>query len=267
MVKLIACDIDGTLIPYGQTDLPQALFPLVRALGEKGILFCPASGRQYHSLRRLFAPVADTACFLCENGAAIFGPGPEEDTAPLLSKTVFPRKEALALCRDIMACPEADIFISGQNTTYVCGCDETLIHHTQSILGNRLSEVNDPEEVAEDIIKISAYCPGGIADTFTRLGTWGKVFRMAEAGPMWVDFTLSDKGTGITALCQALGIDLSDVAAFGDNWNDLAMLQTVGHPWLMSNADPRLKELIPRHCDDPLVVMEAILAGEYPAKE
>ena len=45
MIKLIACDIDGTLIPYGQTDLSQALFPLVRALGKKGILFCPASGR------------------------------------------------------------------------------------------------------------------------------------------------------------------------------------------------------------------------------
>lgn len=261
MIKLIACDIDGTLIPYGQTDLPQDLFPLVNALNEKGILFCPASGRQYHSLRRLFAPVADRAYFLCENGAAVFGPGGDEETAPLLSKSVFPRSEALELCRDIMDCPEGDVFISGQNTTYVCGCGEHLIRHTRTILGNRIREVRDPADIPEDIIKISAYCPGGIADTFTRLEKWGKVFRMAEAGPVWIDFTLSDKGTGILALCSALGIDPSDVAAFGDNWNDLAMLQAVGHPHLMSQADPKLKELIPRHCDDPLAVMRAILEG------
>lgn len=261
MVKLIACDIDGTLIPYGQTGLPQGLFPLVDALGEKGILFCPASGRQYHSLRRLFAPVADRAYFICENGAAVFGPSEDEEAAPLLSKSVFPHSEALALCRDIMACPEGDVFISGQNTTYVCGCGEHLIRHTQTILGNRIQEVRDPADISEDIIKISAYCPDGIADTFARLEKWGKVFQMAEAGPMWIDFTLSDKGTGILALCKALDIDPRDVAAFGDNWNDLAMLRAVGHPYLMSGADPKLKELIPQHCDDPLDVMGAILEG------
>lgn len=261
MVKLIASDIDGTLIPYGQNGLSQELFPLIRALGEKGILFCPASGRQYHSLRGLFAPVADRAYFLCENGAAIFGPSGREETAPLLSKSVFPRREALELCRDIMACPEGDVFISGQNTTYVCGCGENLIRHTREDLGNRVREVGDPAEIPEDIIKISAYCPKGIADTLARLEKWGQFFNMAEAGPAWLDFTLADKGTGILALCRALDMDPHDVAAFGDNWNDLAMLRAVGHPYLMSGADHRLKELIPRHCDDPLAEMRAILAA------
>lgn len=261
MVKLIACDIDGTLIPYGQTDLPQGLFPLVEALSEKGILFCPASGRQYHSLRRLFAPVAHRAYFLCENGAAVFGPSREESAAPLLSKTAFPRRQAMELCRDIMACPGADVFISGQNTTYVCGCAPSLIRHTQDILGNHMWEVGDPEEIGEDLIKISAYCPDGVADTFARLERWGQVFHMAEAGPMWVDFTIADKATGITALCGALGIDLADTAAIGDNWNDLTMLQAVGHPWLMSGADPKLKELIPTHCVRATDVLEALLEG------
>ena len=261
MVKLIACDIDGTLIPYGQTELPQDLFPLVKALGEKGILFCPASGRQYHSLRGLFAPVADRAYFICENGAAIFGPSGEEETAPLLSKTVFPHAEAMALCRDIMACPEGDVFISGQNTTYVCGCGENLIRHTREVLGNRIREVGDPADIPEDIIKISAYCPKGIADTRARLEKWGQVFNMAEAGPVWLDFTLADKGAGILSLCRELDMDPRHVAAFGDNWNDLTMLQAVGHPYLMSGADPKLKALIPRHCDDPLAEMRAILAA------
>lgn len=261
MLKLIASDIDGTLIPYGQTGLPQDLFPLIEAFREKGVLFCPASGRQYHSLRRLFAPVADRVYFLCENGAAIFGPSREEDAAPLLSKSAFPREEAMALCRDIMACPGGDVFISGQNTTYVCGCDEGLIRHTRDVLGNRLREVTDPDDIGEDIIKISAYCRDGIALAARTLAPrWENVFHMAEAGPRWLDFTLSDKGTGLAALCGALGIDLADVAAFGDNWNDLAMLQAAGHPYLMSTADPALRARIPSRCDSVVETLRSLLA-------
>ena len=32
------------------------------------MIFCPASGRQYHSLRGLFAPVQDELAYLCETG-------------------------------------------------------------------------------------------------------------------------------------------------------------------------------------------------------
>lgn len=264
MIRLIACDIDGTLIPYGEHALPDEIFPLARALHEKGILFCPASGRQYHSLRRLFDPIADTSCFLCENGAAIFAPSATEEDAPLLSRSVFPREEALALCEEITACPDGEIFISGVNTTYICSDNPTLIQILEHTLGNRYKIISAPHEVTEDIIKVSVYCERNLPDTFARLAHWGKTFRMAEAGPIWIDFTLSDKGTGITALCEALHIPLSDVAAFGDNWNDLAMLRTVGHPYLMSCADPKLLEKIPSHCDDPIAVMKEILAGTLP---
>lgn len=261
MVKLIASDIDGTLIPYGQNGLSQELFPLIRALGEKGILFCPASGRQYHSLRGLFAPVADEICFLCENGAVIFGRGPE-DTAPVLSKTVMPREDALALARDILSCPQAQMLVSGENTSYVCGCGPELERDLSERLGNRVVRVEDPADVAEEIIKVSAFCPWGTGETAKALGPrWGEPYHMAVAGPDWLDFTVADKSVGIRGLCAALGVDLRDVAAFGDNWNDLAMLRAVGHPYLMSGADPKLKELIPRHCDDPLAEMRAILAG------
>ena len=48
-IKLIAADMDGTLLD-SQKQLPQGLFPLIRALRERGIRFAPASGRQYYTL-------------------------------------------------------------------------------------------------------------------------------------------------------------------------------------------------------------------------
>ena len=78
MIKLIVSDIDGTLLPYGASALDERLFQLIHRLAERGVIFAPASGRQYHSLRALFAPVCDELAYLCENGCIVYGPGPEQ---------------------------------------------------------------------------------------------------------------------------------------------------------------------------------------------
>ena len=64
-IRLICSDIDGTLLQYGKKELEDEIFEQIRELHRRGILFCPTSGRQYTSLRKLFAPVADCCVFLC----------------------------------------------------------------------------------------------------------------------------------------------------------------------------------------------------------
>ena len=59
MIQLVVSDIDGTLLQDGANTIPPAIFEQIARLRERGIRFCPASGRQYTSLRKLFAPVAD----------------------------------------------------------------------------------------------------------------------------------------------------------------------------------------------------------------
>lgn len=259
MVKLIVSDIDGTLIPYGEKALPQTLFPLIHRLRRAGVLFCPASGRQFHSLRKLFAPVAEDLAFLCENGAAIFGPGTEED-APLLSKTPMPRADALALSRDIIAAPGCQVLISGRNVSYVCGCGDDFIHRMEDFHGNLVQRVERVEEIGEDILKIAVFCPNGLDQPKKLLGPrWGRPYHMAEAGPEWLDFTLADKGKGLRGLCTALGVDLSETVAFGDNWNDTPMLETAGIGYLMAGAAPALREKFPNQCASVLTVLENIL--------
>lgn len=259
MIKLIASDIDGTLIPYGEKDLPQGLFPLVRRLRQRGILFCPASGRQIHSLRRLFAPAAEEMCFLCENGGAVFGPGGED--AAVLSIAPFPRETALSLIHDIVDRAGCQALISGARMGYVCGgYSPGLRRILEEEMGGRITPVEVPEEIREDIVKISAYCLQGPEEPSRILGgRWSK-WNMAVAGPNWLDFGMADKGSGIRDLCRALDIDLSQVMAFGDNWNDVAMLETVGQPVLMDTADPELRRRFSRQCSDVLAVLEEILA-------
>ena len=52
MVKLIASDLDGTLLQNGAHDVNPIVFDQIRTLKEHGIMFAAASGRQYLNLRR-----------------------------------------------------------------------------------------------------------------------------------------------------------------------------------------------------------------------
>lgn len=259
MLKLIACDIDGTLLPYGVEAIPPELPDLIHRLRKAGVLFCPASGRQYHSVRRLFPPeTASELYFICENGAVVFGPGPEE-TPPVLSKTPLPREDALALIREILALPGYDAFVSGPFEGYICGSNPALIQELIT-LGIRFRQAGQPKDIPEDLLEISVFCPNGPDRAVEALGAWRERFNMAVSGPKWLDFNVSDKGVGLRRLCENLGVDFTDAAVFGDNWNDVPMLEIAGHPWLMETAGPAIRARFPRQCSSVTTVLREILA-------
>ena len=61
-----------------------------------------------------------------------------------------------------------------------------------------------------------------------------------------------DKGYAAKKVMEYLGIDKQDSYCFGDGINDLEMLQAVGHPVMMANADERLKQYDFEVADDVL---------------
>ena len=245
MIRLVASDIDGTLLRNGAKTIDPVLFDQIRRLGERGIRFCPASGRQYSSLRRLFAPVADELTYLCENGAVVWGAG---SPGPVLSKTVMERSRALALCGAILAQPTCEVLISGANTSYLCPKEADIVDHMRYFVGNNVTLLKTPEEVPEDMVKVSAYCRTGAAAMAPVLAPGWEDFHPAVAGEKWLDFTLADKGVGLRCLCAALGVDLGEVAAFGDNDNDLPMLRLAGTPYIMAGAAPHLCQQFANQC-------------------
>lgn len=49
-----------------------------------------------------------------------------------------------------------------------------------------------------------------------------------------------DKGAGVAHLCEHLGIDIADAAAVGDTYNDIPMLERVGHSFIVDNAEEHM---------------------------
>ena len=149
----------------------------------------------------------------------------------------MPRSRAEALAKQILANDDMEVLISGANTSYLMPKHDDYIYHIQYFLGNRVEIVHSLDEIKEDMIKVSAYCRSGAAKYDKPFGDpWRGEFSAAVAGEKWLDFMLSDKGTGMRDLCGVLGISPEDVIAIGDNYTDLPMLAEVGHPWIMKNS-------------------------------
>ena len=91
MIKLIASDLDGTLLYGRDNTVSEEMFELIREMKRRGIIFAAASGRQYHNLKKLFAPVWQDMAFICENGAAVF----YQDK--IIAEQVVPKEQLLEL--------------------------------------------------------------------------------------------------------------------------------------------------------------------------
>jgi hydroxymethylpyrimidine pyrophosphatase-like HAD family hydrolase len=72
----------------------------------------------------------------------------------------------------------------------------------------------------------------------------------------WVDIGPAglSKATGLADVCRRLGLDLSEVAAIGDHYNDLPMLRAVGLAGAMGNAVPEALDaatvIMPTNAED-----------------
>ena len=129
-IKLIACDLDGTLLLNGAQDLQANTCDLIRALQNRGVLFFAASGRQYTNLQKLFLPIKDDIGYLCENGALSFCGGKR------LHKDTMPRELGQELIREIWDTDGAEVLISGEMVSYIQPKKQSYYHHMKDVVKN-----------------------------------------------------------------------------------------------------------------------------------
>ena len=255
-IKMICSDIDGTLLQYGRQKLEGEIFDQIRALHDRGILFCPASGRQYTSLRLLFEPVADCCVFLCENGGVLF------KDEQCIAENPMPRALAEEIARDMWQNSDGrgEVMLSGQNCAYLMerGPGDARTASSSSATATKI--IHDPAEVPEEIVKTSVYLHEGVEKYVDRFVPRWQQANAAVAGPFWIDTTTANKGIGVQSLCRVLGIAPDEVMAFGDNFNDVSMLDIVGTPYIMDSAAPALRARYPLHTPRPEDVLRDFLA-------
>lgn len=255
-IKLIASDLDGTLLLNGAQKCEESLFPVIERLVERGIYFVPASGRQYVSLQKLFAPVKDRLMYLCENGSLVMY------LDQVLVKRQFEDALAIELSHAIMEREECEVLISGERTCYVIPKRQEFVRHLREDVGNQVSVIDAPERIEEPMIKVSFWAPADkLAQTAAALEPKFKGrCLMMTSGTEWIDFAPegTSKGDALKSIGERLGIAPEEMMAFGDNENDRTMLELVGNPYIMERCNPSIMDIPANRCSRVEDVLRSI---------
>ena len=239
MIKLIASDLDGTILLQNAQSVDDSLFETIHKISEKGIIFAPASGRQYNSLKMLFEPVEKDLMYIAENGALVMYKG------EVLFKSPMNRKIAMEIVEDIYEHCNCEVLISGLNTAYIKPKAKEYLHRMTSVVKYTTSVIESFDDIQEDILKVSVCDISGIKNSeeyFTK--KWSDKVLTAVSGELFLDFTANgvNKGTAIKNVQEKLGISPVECMAFGDNYNDIEMLDNVGHSYAMERAVEDIKK-------------------------
>jgi len=244
MIKVIFCDMDGTLLDE-KGNLPPQFEEIMDMVLARGAIFVPASGRQYSALTYQLPKYVDKFIFIAENGT--FAARKDEE---LFSTTLKPELvvEALTRCESV---PETYPVLCGKRVAYVDKRWEPYLgemtkYFTQYEL---VEDLMVPAREAE-IIKV-AVCDYQHAQAETRV--YPALQSLAEGGELqvvlssnyWIDMMATGVSKGVAArrIQQLLGVKPEECAAFGDYLNDFELLQAVKYSYAMENAHHELKEV------------------------
>ena len=258
MIKLIASDLDGTLLQNGAQVLDPAVFDRIRTLKENGILFAAASGRQYPNLRRLFAPVKDEISYIAENGSLCICGG------EVLSRGLISRDLGKRIVDAIHNLGGCDWIISGEKVCYTDSHNKEFMDYMLHVIKNDMKVVDSIDDIKEPFLKIAVCDFKGTKDC---LGYFQKLFsheiKVVTSGNIWIDFIApgANKGTALQTLLSHLHIDPKDCVAFGDQYNDVEMLQLAGTSYAMATAAPGISFYSTYVTDSVTDVLDDIIAS------
>ncbi|MCR4819428.1 MAG: HAD family hydrolase [Fretibacterium sp.] len=256
-IKLIASDIDGTMLLEGGTSLSPEIFDYIQRLRERGILFFAASGRPYGNLQRLFAPVKEQIGYLCENGCFSF----YHDR--LLHRERMDRELGQDIIRAVLQKDGAEVMVAGLMKEYIQPKDPDFYHYLNDVVDYDVEVVPDLLNIGEEYMKVSIYEKEGVGDGRYWRDLFGSRCAVVTSGRIWMDTMPHsvNKGSALARVLRELDISPQECLAIGDNENDREMLKLVGYPASVQSAKPAIRAIARLETDTVGHLFQKILSG------
>jgi Cof subfamily protein (haloacid dehalogenase superfamily) len=258
-VRLVAIDLDGTLLPGPSQEISRRNLRALRTAQDAGITVAIATGRRMAYAAPLFEGLGLRADMplITSNGAVIRTlDGDPIDHCRLESRV------ALGLCA-LLRPFGAMVFTFDKR-----GRGELVMEDIEQAQG-RMALWVEANRDAIDLVKplesaftggedgdpIQGMVAGGIgrmkeAETAVKASPWAAECECLRTEYPARDLSILDllphgvsKGVALERLAARLGINRSETMAIGDNWNDVDMLEWAAQPVIMGNASRELRAM------------------------
>ena len=246
MIKLIACDLDETLLNKAK-EISDEDVKAISYARQQGVRFVVATGRGYHSLdailKRLDLYQKENEYIMSGNGAVLCE---SKDFRKLsfhgisfeLANQLFEYGMQQDVCvqvftdRDVYAFhineDEKNVLFGFKPDSILCDKEDIQFLKDETIMKVMYQNTNMDylHQLADGMDFVKEHCSISFSSN-----------RYLEFNAMGIH-----KGNGLKELCELLQIDIQDTMAIGDNYNDLTMIQAAGIGVCVANAQDIVKE-------------------------
>ncbi|MDK6805640.1 HAD family hydrolase [Aerococcus sp. UMB7834] len=244
-VKLLAIDMDETLLRSDKTYDAEAFLDMVKDLRKRGVVTCIASGNSLSKLEYyLSGPLQDLVYLAGENGNVI------EKEGERIEEKVIALDDLLALDQEVHANPNYSSLVSAgdgfYSTRLIAENEANIRIYCPDI--TLLDSYAELEDLGHHPVKLAVNSFEGLAankDFVTQMNATFPRITGVTSATMWMDFINAEggKGSAVRYLQDKYQIRPEETMAFGDSLNDASMMGEVGYSVAMANADPDLKSL------------------------
>ena len=240
MIKLIASDMDGTLL-NDDKQLPSDFFEVLDALERIGVKFAVSSGRTYAAVEHLFPQeYVKKMDFICDNGAYIVHGG-KPVHIQAMERQLF--TDLITECEKIGG---LKVLVCAEGGTYHLPADEQFDREVAKFYTNHIT-CDDLLAVQDTIFKVAICDEQGAQERAKPAidAVFGGRLNVQVSGKIWMDVMAHgvNKGTGLAELGKALGVSAEDTMAIGDYFNDVDMLKYAGWSFCKENGNEEVKKL------------------------
>jgi len=253
MYRVIALDLDGTLLRSDGT-MSRRTFLTLRTCMAVGMRLVIATSRPPRTVVKMLPPDFAAIPWVCYNGAEVYERGErtvQNALDPALSKEIIRTIQSAA--------PDATVSVEIDNQLFsdrpISGPWIHLVADLYSVTARPAAKVIFDTARVADIGRLCAGLPGGCRAILTDGGTLRQVLT-ASASKAWA----------LNVLLGRWKLTFGDVIAFGDDTNDIEMVEQSGIGIAMANACDEFKAVADRitlsNDDDGVAVMLEALIEE-----
>lgn len=238
--KLVACDVDGTLLDATSAVSPRTA-AVVRRVVAAGVPFVLVTGRPPRWVPPVVDELGHAGFAICGNGAVLYdaaaGRVLDAVTLPPLRLRDLAQRldEAIPGCQlaaerpTSSAAPEPGEFVVELDYVHPWAGPTTPNVPRDELLGRPAVKllVRHDEMTSEAMFEAAGALIGQDTASIT-FSTSNGLIELSAPG--------ASKGSGLAGLARRLGVPASDVIAFGDMPNDQPMLSWAGHGVAMANS-------------------------------
>lgn len=236
MIKLVASDLDGTLLTPEKT-LSWRTIQAVDKIRQKGIFFTFCTGRMYHSARRYVQQLGLTTPVIAYNGAMILDPVSEQ--------VLFHRPLEDDVATEILQMAQELKFYSQIYIDDTLYCREftsesegyakntgTFATETNCELWKCLGD----KKTTKIIVMMPKERAAALLEPMRKRFAGRAEVTISE--PEYMEFLhpTVNKGAALERLANELSIAREEILAFGDSYNDLPLLNYAGMGVAVENA-------------------------------